>query len=81
MQRQRCAYVAVGQHQHGEAANGDLGVFSGCDVIRPQLRAVVIVGRGIERDGIHRLLIQRVEKGHAVQPHTPMRVRRWRGVH
>ena len=81
MQGQWRTGVAVGQHQHRKAADGDLGVFGGGDVIGAQRSAVFIVGRRIKRDGLHRLLVQRVEKRHAMEAHTPMGVRRWGGVH
>ena len=81
MQGQRRAGVAVGQHQHRKAADGNLGIFRGSDAIGAQRRAVLKPSGGIEGDGLHRLQIQRIQERHAMEAHTPMRVRRRRGVH
>ncbi|RMP65111.1 hypothetical protein ALQ18_05151 [Pseudomonas marginalis pv. marginalis] len=81
VQGQRRASVAMRQQQHRESADGDLGVFGGGHVVRAYLRGLLSVGRGVKRDGFHRLRIQRVEKSHAMKAHTPMWVRRRGGLH
>ncbi|MNL49825.1 hypothetical protein D3C87_1727860 [compost metagenome] len=81
MQGQWRSGVAVGQHQHGETAHGDLGVFTGLDRIALKLAGVFFFARGIESDGAHRLQIERVEKTHLVVTDAPVRMRRGGGVH
>ncbi len=81
MQGQRRAGIAVGQHQHRETPDRHLGIFAGRHMVGAQRGSALGIGRGIEGDGFHRLRIQRVEKTHAMKPHTPMGVRCRRGVH
>ncbi len=81
MQGQRRTGVAMGQHQHRETADSDLRIFRRLHMIATHPGGVLKVGGRIERDGFHRLQIQRVEKTHAVKAHTPMRVRRRGSVH
>ncbi|MCY1404501.1 hypothetical protein D9M71_197100 [compost metagenome] len=73
--------VAVGQHQHREPANSDLGVLPGFDGITLEFAGVLPITGRIEGDGAHRLKVQWVEKRHLMKADAPVRMRCRRGVH
>ncbi len=72
VQRQRCAGIAMGQHQQRETANGKVDVFTGFD-LKPFEPAGVRDGRGrVKGKGVHGLLIDRVGEREAMIAHTPV---------
>ena len=81
MQGQRRASVAVGQHQHREAAQGDSRVLSSLDLIPLKGARMFDAGRRIKGNRPHRLQVQRVEKAQVMVADTPVRLRCRRGVH
>ena len=81
MQGQRGSGVAVGQHQHGESADGDFRVFTRLDGVTLESAGMFLFARWVEGDGTHRLQVQRVEKLHLVVADAPVRMRRRGGVH
>ncbi|MNL16130.1 hypothetical protein D3C87_1371560 [compost metagenome] len=81
MQGQRGTGVSVGQHQHREPADGDLGVLPRFDGVTLELAGVLPITGRIEGDGAHRLQVQRVEKSHLMEADAPVRMRCRRGVH
>ena len=74
MQGQGRSGIAVGQHQHREAADGDLGIAGGADPVTLQLAGVLDTGGRVKSDGAHRLLVKGVEKVQLMKADAPMRV-------